>query len=152
MKYIHHLDKIPLLNTSSCCFIVIELPLWRKLFLKYPFHMLALYISLSPHSVTFNYKKAPTNGKVIKRTGTRIRVEIDGTGELVWSEVKEVTHIADGGDGGAAADKQGEEVAAAEAATAAQKRADEEAAALAKKKADEEAAAAQKGLMKRLLH
>ena len=44
------------------------------------------------NGVVFNLKGLSTPGKVIARTGLRIRVEVDG-GASVWSEVKEVTAV-----------------------------------------------------------
>jgi hypothetical protein len=44
------------------------------------------------NGVVFSLKGVSTHGKVIARTGQRIRVEVDG-GATVWSEVKEVTAV-----------------------------------------------------------
>lgn len=45
------------------------------------------------NGVVFNHKGVSTHGKVITRTGQRIRVEVDGGCATVWSEVKEVTAV-----------------------------------------------------------
>jgi len=44
------------------------------------------------NAIVFTHKGVSTNGKVISRTGMRIRVELEG-GSSVWSEVKHVTSV-----------------------------------------------------------
>jgi len=48
------------------------------------------------NKVTFNLRGASSSGKIIKRTGLRIRVET-APGTSCWAEIKDVTSIDDAG-------------------------------------------------------